>query len=97
MRLLTLAVALSMAALGAGCDRDAGNEASTQASSKAPTTASGGATGTGTATGPKAERIEQPSAPPQTTQSGKDEKPDPGDANDHSNPQHDARNKKDGD
>lgn len=96
MRLANLALAASLAAALAACGQDNDERAAAPAES-APSTASGGASSGGLTTGPKGERIEQPLAPPQTAQSAQDVKPDPGDANDHSNPQHDSRDKKNGD
>jgi hypothetical protein len=82
------------AALLAGCDRDS---AGTNASSKAPTTASGGATGAAPSSAPAGDTSAQPPAAA-SGGSTADAKPDPGDANDHSNPQHDSKKgKKDGD
>lgn len=84
--LLAAAVA---AALLAGCDRG-----EPTASSKAPTTASGGASGASPRTTPAGDSVPVPPAPKGSGDS--ETKPDPGDANDHSNPQHDAKKKSDG-
>ena len=79
------------AAFLAGCDRSADTP-----SSKAPASASGGASAGVSKTGPAGDTSAQ--APAATGGgSSADTKPDPGDANDHSSPQHDARSKKDGD
>lgn len=90
MKLCTLLFALAVA-LVAGCDRDPQPR-----TSQAPATASGGAAAGATSTGPKGD-----SSPlPPSTQAGAsnaDTKPDPGDANDHSNPQHDAKKKRNAD
>ncbi|MGH8668023.1 MAG: hypothetical protein ACREUN_09470 [Burkholderiales bacterium] len=93
MKPYLLAAAIA-AALLAGCDRD---PAGPDASSKAPTTASGGATGASPRSAPAGDTSAQPPAA-NAGGSSADAKPDPGDANDHSNPQHDAKKgKKTGD
>jgi hypothetical protein len=94
MRSLLLAVGASMAilAITTGCDQD--SEPSSEA--KAPSTASAGAGTPQPTVGPKDERVAVPPAPSGATSSA-ETKPDPGDANDHSNPQHDSRNKTSGD
>ena len=87
MRLCILALAVSMA-FAAGCQRQA---------PEPPTTASSGASTTpNLKTGPTGDRIPLPPSTGSDT-SGAQAKPDPGDANDHSTPQHDAKNKKNGD
>ena len=91
MKLALLALALASAAF-AGCGRDS---AEPRAASSAPTTASGGATGSAP-TGPAGDTSAQPPAAKEGG-SPAEAKPDPGDANDHSSPQHDAKNKKSGD
>lgn len=86
MKFWTLAFGAALA-LAAGCDR---NSPPTPAS--APSTAGAGATtGKAPETGPKGDEIKLPASPDDT----KDAKalPDPGDANDHSTPAHDARTK----
>ena len=85
MRLSIIALAVA-AAVAAGCDRP----------SKPATTANApAASGSSAApqTGPKGDEIKLPPSPSGT----KDTKalPDPGDANDHSTPAHDARQKTD--
>lgn len=90
MKLFILAAAASMA-LAAGCDR----AAETSSPSK-PSTASAGAGTAAPKTGPAGESVPVPQASTGPASSA-DTKPDPGDANDHSNPRHDARNKKNGD
>lgn len=91
MRLCTLAVAL-LAALAAGCDRSSEPKASTTP----PTTASAGASRGAVETAPKGDSVPlPPSSKAGATSAGA--KPDPGDANDHSSPQHDAKQKKSGD
>ena len=85
MRFLTLAAAV-LALAAAGCD-----DAREAPRAKAPGTASAGA-----GASPAPTTREPLPAPPQPRASG-DEKPDPGDANDHSSPKHDARQKSKGD
>jgi hypothetical protein len=87
MRLSILALAVA-AALAAGCDRP--SQPATTTNANAP--AAGGSSAA-PQTGPKGDEIKLPPSPGGT----KDAKaqPDPGDANDHSNPQHDARSKAD--
>lgn len=99
MRLATVMTALALSGLLAACGDEPETRAAGEApAAEAPTTASGGATSSGVDTAaPKGERIEKPLAPPQTSQSGAEDKPDPGDANDHSTPRHDARTKSSGD
>ncbi len=87
MKLSTLLVAAAFA-LVAGCDRDP-----QPPGSQAPGTASGGAAAGATSTGPKGDSVPVPPSS-QAGSSKADTKPDPGDANDHSNPQHDAKNKR---
>jgi hypothetical protein len=91
MKLALLALALATLTF-AGCGRDS---AEPRAAANAPTTASGGATGSAP-TGPAGDTSAQPPAPKEGGTSA-EAKPDPGDANDHSNPQHDAKKKKSGD
>ena len=98
MRLATVITVLALGGLVAAC----GDEPETRATSEAPAaeapgTASGGATAGVDTVAPKGERIEKPLAPPQTSQTGAEDKPDPGDANDHSTPRHDAKTKSSGD
>lgn len=96
MRLCTLVIALS-AALAAGCGQDSEPRVSSNAPvANAPTTASAGASGGTINPAPKGDSVPLPEAP-QVGASSADTKPDPGDANDHSNPQHDAKTKKNGD
>lgn len=85
MKPYLLAAAVAAAFL-AGCD-----QGEPTASSKAPTTASGGASGASPRTAPAGESVPVP-PPPKASGSG-ETKPDPGDANDHSTPQHDAKQK----
>ena len=95
MRMWTLTAALFMtAALAAGCGEQTPRPKT--AGSTAPTTASGGA-GSSAPAGPAAPKSESESLPgsQQSATKGAETKPDPGDANDHSSPQHDSRNKKD--
>ena len=89
MKPYILAVAFAAAFL-AGCDQD-----EPTASTQAPTTASGGANSGATSTGPAGDKMSLPE-PPKASASAED-KPDPGDANDHSTPQHDAKSKKNSD
>ena len=86
-----MVVAAAAAAFLAGCDRG-----EPTASSSAPTTASGGASAGASKTGPAGDTSAQPPAAKAGGTSA-EAKPDPGDANDHSNPQHDAKSKKRGD
>jgi len=90
MKLSLLALAMATLAF-AGC----GEDAAEPSASKAPTSASGGATGSAP-TGPAGDTSAQPPAAKEGGSSA-EAKPDPGDANDHSNPQHDAKTKKSGD
>lgn len=93
MRLCTLIIAVS-AALAAGCNQDSEPRASSNApAANAPTTASAGASGGSINPAPKGDSVPVPAAP-QGSASSADAKPDPGDANDHSNPQHDAKSGK---
>ena len=89
MKLYPLAVVLPLL-FAAGCDRQ-GDPAQAK-SGAAPTTASAGA-GTPAPANPARENVT-----PAPTPSAKDAttKPDPGDANDHSAPNHDAREKSSG-
>ena len=88
MKLWTLALGAAIA-LAAGCDR---NTPPTPAS--APATAGAGASSTNApVTGPRGDEIKLPASPEGTQQSRA--LPDPGDANDHSTPAHDARAKAD--
>jgi hypothetical protein len=91
MKLALIALAMATVAF-AGCGQDTADSTS---ASKAPTTASGGATGSAP-TGPAGDTSAQPPAP-KDGGTPAEAKPDPGDANDHSNPQHDAKSKKSGD
>ena len=86
MRLSILALAVA-AALVVGCDRN-----SQQPASSASSPAASGSSAA-PQTGPKGDEIQRPAEPAGT----KDSKalPDPGDANDHSTPEHDARQKAD--
>jgi hypothetical protein len=95
MKPFLLAAALA-AALLAGCDSD---PADSPTSAAPPATASGGASAGVSSTGPAGEKMGLPEAPKGSVSgnASAETKPDPGDANDHSNPQHDAKNKKDGD
>jgi hypothetical protein len=101
MRLYAIAIAMS-AALAAGCSQESEPRVSSNAPAKnAPTTASAGASsaasgGTIDPAKPKGDSVPLPATPPGNASSA-DAKPDPGDANDHSNPQHDAKSKKNGD
>ena len=95
MRLSIVAVAVTVA-LAAGCNQSSEPRASSGAPAKdAPTTASAGASGGAINPAPKGDSVPLPPSPGPA--SSTDAKPDPGDANDHSNPQHDAKSKKDGD
>ena len=92
MRPYLLAAAVA-AALLAGCD-----QGEPTASSKAPTSASGGATSTGASqTAPAGDTSAKAPEPKTGAAAAGETKPDPGDANDHSHPQHDAKAKKNGD
>lgn len=85
--------ALSMIVTGAliaGCG-DSEPQANDRTSAAPP--ASSGSSGT-ISTGPKGERIDVPPAPQGSADT--QTKPDPGDANDHSSPQHDSKSGKDG-
>lgn len=87
MKLWTLALGAAIA-LAAGCGR---NE---QTPAAAPSTAGAGAsTSKAPETGPKGDEIKLPASPEGTKNSKA--LPDPGDANDHSTPAHDARAKAD--
>ena len=85
LAMLFLAAAFTLVA---GCDRDPQPR-----TSEAPRTASGGAAAGATSTGAKGESVPLPPSS-QAGASKADAKPDPGDANDHSNPQHDAKAKR---
>jgi hypothetical protein len=87
MKLSMLFLAAAFA-LVAGCDRDPQPR-----TSQTPGTASGGAATGATSTGPKGDGVPLPPSS-QAGASKADTKPDPGDANDHSNPQHDAKSKR---
>ena len=91
MKPFLLAAAVAAVFL-AGCDTD---PADRPTASTAPATASGGASTGVSGTGPAGEKMSLPEAPKGSAST--ETKPDPGDANDHSNPQHDAKNKKAGD
>lgn len=86
MKLALLALAMA-SALVAGCNRE-----ESVPGAKAPATASGGATGSAP-TGPAGDTSAKAPAAKEGGSSA-EAKPDPGDANDHSNPQHDAKTKK---
>ena len=94
MKLSLLALAMATLAF-AGCGDDAAEPSASKAPTTAPTTASGGATGSAP-TGPAGDTSAQAPAAKEGG-SPAEAKPDPGDANDHSNPQHDAKNKKNAD
>lgn len=85
MKLSIIALAAA-AALAAGCDK--GAQAPTTSSSTSP--AAGGSSAA-SQVGPKGDEVKLPPSPQGTK--GSQSLPDPGDANDHSNPQHDAREK----
>ena len=85
MRLWIIALAAA-AALAAGCDK--GSQQPATSSSASP--AAGGSSGA-PQVGPKGDEVKLPPSPQGTK--GSQALPDPGDANDHSNPQHDARDK----
>ncbi len=89
MKLALLALAMASALVG-GCNRE-----ESAPGAKAPASASGGATGSAP-TGPAGDTSAQAPAAKDGGSSA-EAKPDPGDANDHSNPQHDAKKKKNGD
>ena len=91
MRPYLIAAAVAVAFL-AGCGQDNPAKTSDTSMPKGPQTASGGATGTSPNPAPAGEKIQVPPAP--TPSATGENKPDPGDANDHSNPQHDAKAKK---
>jgi hypothetical protein len=84
MRLSIIALAAA-AALAAGCDK--GPQQPATSSSTSPAAGSSGAP----QVGPKGDEVKLPPSPQGTK--GSPALPDPGDANDHSNPQHDAREK----
>ncbi len=85
MKLSIIALAVA-AALAAGCDKGSQQPATSSSSSPA-------ASGSSAApqVGPKGDEVRLPASPQGTK--GAQALPDPGDANDHSNPQHDARQK----
>ena len=85
MRLLTLAAAAATISLAAAC----GDQPPQPRVSE-----SGGAAGGASAPQPVGEREPLPPSPGGTA--AQDTKPDPGDANDHSSPQHDAKAKSSG-
>jgi len=89
MQMLKAAVAVLTIGLAAAC----GDQTPTPR--VAPQSASGGAGASAPTTGPAAERQALPANPGGTMNA--EAKPDPGDANDHSSPQHDAKKKKNGD
>ena len=89
MQMLKAAAAILTIVLAAAC----GDQTPTPR--VAPQSASGGAGASTPTTGPAAERQAVPASPTGTKSA--DAKPDPGDANDHSSPQHDAKKKKNGD
>jgi hypothetical protein len=88
MKFWTLALGAALA-FAAGCDR---NPPAIPAASALSTAGAGASTGAPDV-GPKGDRIELPENPEGTQQSKA--LPDPGDANDHSTPAHDARAKSD--
>lgn len=91
MKPYLMAAALAAVFL-AGCDQGEPT-ASSKAPTTAPTTASGGASTGASKTGPAGDTSAQPPAASTGTPSAAETKPDPGDANDHSNPKHDAKSK----
>jgi hypothetical protein len=85
MKFWTLALGLVLA-FAAGCDRPS------QSASSSGSPAAGGSSAA-PQTGPKGDQVALPPSP-EGTKSSK-ALPDPGDANDHSTPAHDARQKTD--
>ena len=88
MKLSIIALALA-AALAAGCDKGS----SQQPASSSPGSTAAGGSSAAPQVGPKGDEVKLPPSPQGTK--GSQALPDPGDANDHSNPQHDARQKTD--
>ncbi len=84
MKLYTCAIALSLL-LAAGCDN----------APESRTAAGAGAAG-GASSAPANPSREQVTPAPTAPAKSADAKPDPGDANDHSTPKHDARAKSEG-
>lgn len=85
MKLYTSAIALSLL-LAAGCDN-----------ATEPSAAQRGAdAGTGASSAPANPSREQVTPAPTGPASAAKARPDPGDANDHSTPKHDARQKSEG-
>lgn len=84
MKLYTSAIALSLL-LAAGCDN------APESRTPAQTGAAGGAS-----SAPANPSREQVTPAPTAPAKSSDTKPDPGDANDHSTPKHDARAKSEG-
>jgi hypothetical protein len=96
MKTSMVVMAALAAAFLAGCDRGEPTAASKAPGASAPSTASGGASAGASKTGPAGDTSAQaPAAKPGGAMG--ETKPDPGDANDHSSPQHDAKSKKNGD
>ena len=87
MRLSIIALA-APAAQAAGCDKGPQQPATTKSTSPAA-----GGSSAAPQVGPKGDEVKLPPSPQGTK--GSQSLPDPGDANDHSNPQHDARQKAD--
>lgn len=85
MRLSIIALAVAVA-LAAGCDRPSQPAASS-------TSPAAGGSSAAPQTGPKGDEIKLPASPSGTSDTKA--QPDPGDANDHSTPAHDARAKGD--
>jgi len=92
MRMRTLIPAVLTLALAAAC----GDQPPQPRTSSAPASASAGATGA-PAADPAKPKGDAQTLPANPEPKGSEAKPDPGDANDHSSPQHDARKKKSGD
>lgn len=90
MRMKTLIPVLLAAVLAAAC----GDQPPKPRTASGTSSSAAGATGTDPAR-PAGQSQALP-ANPSPAKTG-DVKPDPGDANDHSSPQHDARKKKNGD
>ena len=92
MRMWTLIPAVLIFALAAGC----GDQPPQPRTSSAPSSASAGAT-SAPAADPAKPKGDTQALPANPQPKGADVKPDPGDANDHSSPQHDALKKKSSD
>jgi hypothetical protein len=86
MKLYTSALALSLL-LAAGCDNATEPKASAQRGADAAS---------GASSAPANPSREQVTPAPTGATSGEKARPDPGDANDHSTPKHDARQKSEG-